>query len=227
MELTKEGLVRLRRKLFLKYLLDRMLAVALLLLASPIFLAVACFIKVDGLLNRENAGPVFYTEPRLSEGRRFNIIKFRTAPMWKVDWIKEEPESRSMAQTAETTRAGGLVLKWYLDELAQMINIVRGQMSFVGPRPHIASLDRKERDLGFGIRHAVKAGLLGLAVLHKRDPSFRKMFHEMTSQEPQIRLLELDRAYVQTCIEKSALGLLLFDWLLIARGLLVVLRGTR
>lgn len=223
--LPYETLAALRLRLRLKHALDRLGAALLVVLASPLLLAIAAIVYFDGLLHPQSRGPVFYTEPRISGGRPFRIIKFRTAPMACVGWIREKPDERSIAGCTETTLAGGLLLRWYLDELPQLLNVLRGEMSLVGPRPHIASLDRREVELGFRIKHAVRGGLVGMSQSYKRHPQYRHLFERMKDQQAQRAVLELDALYVTRCLEKSALRILFMDASIVARCLLVVICG--
>ena len=218
----------LESKLRLKYALDRLFALILLILTAPVFLFLALLIKLDGWLNPHNKGRVFYTEPRISAGRRFRIIKFRTVPASRLDWIKKKPESRSITGSDEVTVAGKLILKWYLDELPQLINILKGEMSFVGPRPHIADMYRDELDQGLLYRKYIKAGLLGVPQACKRHTKYIAIFERMArTQKSNIKVLNtLDGIYVRKCLQSSSLKILWFDFTLIVRGLIVVFRGS-
>ncbi len=110
----------------LKRIIDVMLAVLFLTVTSPILILTALAIKLD------SRGPVFFRQERLGQkGRTFKILKFRTmvenaercGPLWTTD---NDPR---------VTRVGRFVRKLRLDELPQLINILKGQMSFIGPRP--------------------------------------------------------------------------------------------
>lgn len=109
-----------------KRLLDLVIAAAGLALTWPLFLCLALAIKLD------SQGPVFYLQERLGkEGKPFRIIKFRS--------MIEEAESLGACWAAEQdpriTRVGRFLRRWRLDELPQLINVLKGEMSFVGPRP--------------------------------------------------------------------------------------------
>lgn len=117
-----------KRKFYcrVKRILDLLLAVVGLIISAPLFLILAAAIKLD------SRGPVFYLQDRLGkDGRPFGIIKFRTmineaeflGPCWASD---EDPR---------VTRVGNFLRKWRLDELPQLINVMKGEMSFIGPRP--------------------------------------------------------------------------------------------
>jgi exopolysaccharide biosynthesis polyprenyl glycosylphosphotransferase len=137
----------------LKRLIDLALAGLVLLVSSPLMLVVALLIKLD------SKGPVFFRQERLGQkGRPFNIIKFRTmfqgaendGPVWT------DPDDPRI------TRAGKLLRKLRLDELPQLLNILRGEMSFIGPRP-LAHTTYMDQILFYDYRTLVKPGITGWA----------------------------------------------------------------
>ncbi|MEX0737552.1 MAG: sugar transferase, partial [Bacteroidota bacterium] len=136
---------------------DLIVASFILLLSSPLFLLLAILIKLD------SRGRVFYRQERVGlDGKPFPIIKFRTmredaeqgtGPVWTR---KEDPR---------TTRIGPFLRRFSLDELPQLLNVVRGEMSLVGPRPereHFVQQFRKEVPQYLD-RHRVKTGMTGWA----------------------------------------------------------------
>ena len=149
--------------LFLKRSVDAVLAALALALASPLLAVIALVIKL------ESAGPVLYQAQRVGlKGRRFPCYKFRTMSM-DADRLKEHLRARNqrrgpffkIADDPRITRAGRFLRRYSLDELPQLWNVVRGEMSLVGPRPH--PLDDFERyDLGDLQRLGVPPGLTGL-----------------------------------------------------------------
>ena len=108
-------------------------------------------------------GPILYTQERLSkDGQRFRIIKFRTMVQ---DAEKETGPVWAVRNDPRITRTGRLLRPIHLDELPQVINVLRGEMSLVGPRPERPELtERFERDVpGFKERLTVLPGITGLA----------------------------------------------------------------
>jgi lipopolysaccharide/colanic/teichoic acid biosynthesis glycosyltransferase len=112
-------------------------AVALLLLGLPM-LAIAIWVKLD-----DPAGPVFFRQPRTGlGGRRFSLLKYRTM-VANAEELKEQLREQSevpwpdfrMANDPRVTRSGRFLRKTSLDELPQFINVLKGDMSLVGPRP--------------------------------------------------------------------------------------------
>lgn len=128
---------------------------------SPVFLLIAIFIRLD------SKGPILFKQLRVGKDRvEFNIYKFRTM---KVDtpsniptWLLEDPNSR-------ITRVGKFLRRTSLDELPQLFNIIKGEMSIIGPRPVI----RNEYDLFIerdrnGV-YNINPGLSGWAQINGRD----------------------------------------------------------
>jgi exopolysaccharide biosynthesis polyprenyl glycosylphosphotransferase len=162
--------------LFLKRTVDAVSAGVALALAAPLLTIIALVVKL------ESPGPVLYQAQRVGlKGRRFRCYKFRTMNA-EADKLKEDLRASNerhgpffkMADDPRITRAGRFLRRYSLDELPQLWNVVRGEMSLVGPRPH--PLDDFERyDLGDLQRLDVPPGLTGLwQVTARRDPSFER-----------------------------------------------------
>ena len=138
---------------------DLVLSALLLLLLSPLLALIALLIR------REDGGPVLFRQERLTvHGRRFTILKFRTM-------TPQAQEGRSAAaRDSRVTRVGAFLRRYRLDELPQLVNILRGDMSLVGPRPEMLSnVDRYKRLLpAFVSRERVRAGLTGYAQIEGR-----------------------------------------------------------
>jgi exopolysaccharide biosynthesis polyprenyl glycosylphosphotransferase len=140
----------------LKRLVDLVLAAAGLLITLPLFALIALLIKLD------RAGPVFFRQERLGQDAKpFQILKFRTM-------VRDaEPSGPRWADEADprVTRVGRLLRKLRLDELPQLVNIIKGDMSFIGPRPEREAFikELKEKVPYYGYRFLVKPGLTGWA----------------------------------------------------------------
>jgi len=161
---------------FLKRTVDAVSAAVALVLSTPLLTIIALVIKL------ESPGPVLYQAQRVGiKGRRFRCYKFRTMSV-DADKLKERLRAHNerqgpffkMIDDPRITRAGRFLRRYSLDELPQLWNVVRGEMSLVGPRPH--PLDDFERyDLGDLQRLDVPPGLTGLwQVTARRDPSFER-----------------------------------------------------
>jgi exopolysaccharide biosynthesis polyprenyl glycosylphosphotransferase len=162
--------------LFLKRSVDAVIAAAALTFTAPLLMIIAATIKL------ESPGPILYQAQRAGlKGRRFRCYKFRTMSV-DADKLKEHLRVHNqrqgpffkMVDDPRITRAGRFLRRYSLDELPQLWNVVRGEMSLVGPRPH--PLDDFERyDLGDLQRLDVPPGLTGLwQVTARRDPSFER-----------------------------------------------------
>jgi sugar transferase (PEP-CTERM system associated) len=142
-----------------KRLFDVLAASALLLLAWPVMVLVALLVRL------ESSGPILYQQTRIGEGGRpFELIKFRS--------MRTDAEGDGVARWAQrgddrTTRVGKFIRLTRLDELPQLFNILRGEMSIVGPRPERPQfVDMLSREIRYyAVRHCVKPGLTGWAQL--------------------------------------------------------------
>jgi lipopolysaccharide/colanic/teichoic acid biosynthesis glycosyltransferase len=149
---------------------DVALSAGLLVALAPVLGAIAVAMKADGLLFSEDRGPLLRTEIRITEGRRFEIYKFRfirQAVLDEEDEIRRRDRQKSLEADALCTRSGRILKKWYLDELPQLFNILKGDMTFVGPRPF--PVDDYKSDLAQGDtrKKVIRAGLSGLTQAHK------------------------------------------------------------
>ena len=135
-------------------------AFAGLIVLSPLLLLVAALIKL------ESSGPVLFRQQRYgAEGRPFWIYKFRSMT---TDACAAKDVVQATANDARVTRLGRILRKSSIDELPQLINVLRGEMSLVGPRPHAAPHNEHYRGLirGYMMRHKARPGLTGWAQIH-------------------------------------------------------------
>lgn len=145
-----------------KELRERTAGAVLLALVSPLFAACALAIKLEGLVSRRARGPVLFAEDRISSGRVIQLLKFRTLTAEALAGLPEGPTHiKHLESGATLTRTGRVLKQWYLDELPQLINIVRGDMALIGTRPW--PLDIYEEELARGItrKRDMPAGLIG------------------------------------------------------------------
>ncbi len=139
-----------------------------LLLVSPVFFIAGIIIKIT------SRGPVFYTQERVGKnGHLFNIIKFRTMC---VNAESQDGPVWAKMNDKRITTFGRFLRKTHIDELPQLINVIRGEMSIIGPRPERPFFVRKFKDNipGYSKRLSVKPGIAGLAqCCHKYDETIR------------------------------------------------------
>lgn len=146
-----------------KRIFDLVFATAGLIVLAPVFAAIALWIKLD------SPGPVFFRQVRVGQhGRHFRIHKFRTMAH---DPSPGQPSALTIGADPRITRSGRFLRKHKLDELAQLIDVVQGKMSLVGPRPevpkYVAHYPNALRELVL----SVKPGITDEASLRFRDES--------------------------------------------------------
>jgi len=177
-----DGFQRNRLTVVVKGVMDRVLSLLGLLLFLPIGLLIALLIRL------ESPGPVFYSQERVGlNGRPFNILKFRSMV---ADAEKGLTPQWASQNDPRITRIGAFLRKTRLDEVPQLINILKGEMSFVGPRPErpffVAEL---EKVIPFySLRHVTKPGLSGWAQIRYRYGA---------TVEDAARKLEYDLYYIK------------------------------
>lgn len=150
----------LSSQLCLKNLLDRIFAAVGLLLFSPLLVLIMLAIKLD------TPGPIFFLQERIGKnGRPFRIIKFRTmirnATQFGKGIFIEPGDSR-------ITRLGKILRRFSIDEIPQLINVLRGEMSLIGPRPTLAYQVQQYNNFQKK-RLAFKPGITGLAQVRGRN----------------------------------------------------------
>lgn len=143
----------------IKRIMDIVLSSFGLIIASPFMLVCAIAIKLD------DGGPIFYKQNRITEnGRIFNILKFRSM---RTD-AEKDGAKKAVNDDDRITRVGRIIRACRMDELPQLINILKGDMSMVGPRPERIEnvYEYTSAYPEFALRHRVKAGLTGFAQLY-------------------------------------------------------------
>ena len=144
----------------LKRLFDFTASLAGLILLSPLLVATMLAIRL------ESPGPVFFLQERVGlEGRRFNIIKFRTM---RQSAPAEGPQI-TIGQDPRITSIGYTLRKFKLDELPQLINVLRGEMSLVGPRPEVPTYMAHYTPAQRAIILSVRPGITDFAAIEFSD----------------------------------------------------------
>ena len=183
----------------LKRAVDMLVAAACLILFAPLFPLIALAIKIT------SAGPILYRQQRMGlDGRAFNILKFRSMV---IDAEKETGPVWANERDARCTPIGAFLRKLSLDEIPQFWNILRGDMSLVGPRPERPYFvdEFRHRIPHYMLRHRVRAGLTGWAQVHGWRGS--------TSLEKRI---EYDLYYIENWSLSLDLKIL---WMTVANGM--------
>jgi sugar transferase (PEP-CTERM system associated) len=182
---------------------DIVAAAALLVVTAPVMLATAIAIYL------ESGGPIIFRQERVGlGGRPFMVLKFRS--MYR-DAEKDGVPQWACASDPRVTRVGRILRRCRVDELPQIINILRGQMSFVGPRPERPFFVSKltQRIPFYGVRHSVKPGLTGWAQVSYKYGA---------TDEDAVKKLQFDLYYVKN-------HTLALDLLVLALTVKVVLKG--
>ena len=179
-------LIKKRFSLMLKRFFDIIMSLLLLIVLSPVFLILAIWIKAD------SKGTVFYRQERITQyGKTFRIFKFRTM-------VSNADKIGTLVTTqndSRITRVGEKIRKCRLDEIPQLINILKGDMSFVGTRPEVqkyvdAYTDEMKATL------LLPAGVTSLASLKYRDED------EIISQETD-KGKTVDQAYIEDVLPEK------------------------
>jgi polysaccharide biosynthesis protein PslA len=196
--------------LWMKRMEDVVLATMGLAAVSPLLLVVALMIRL------ESKGPIFFRQVRTGfNGRTFKLWKFRSMYADKTDQHAERQTSRD---DPRVTRVGRIIRRLSIDELPQLINVLEGTMSLVGPRPHALATNAGGKRLEelvdcYAVRHSVKPGMTGWAQIHG-------LRGELDSVEKLRKRVQYDIDY----IDRWTIWL---DIEIIARTVLLVLRDSR
>ena len=145
----------------IKRIIDFILSLLGLIILSPLFLVIAIWIKVD------SPGPIFFKQKRVGQNKElFEIYKFRTM---RSDTPKDMPTHLLGDPAAFITNSGAFLRKTSLDELPQLINIIKGEMAVIGPRPALWNQDDLVAERDKYKANDILPGLTGWAQVNGRD----------------------------------------------------------
>jgi Undecaprenyl-phosphate glucose phosphotransferase len=187
---------------------DLVVGLLLLVLLSPVLLAVAAAIKLD------SRGPVLFRQKRYGFNNRIvDVLKFRSLKHEHSDPLARRPVTRD---DDRVTRVGRFIRRTSLDELPQLVNVVRGDLSLVGPRPHAVGAHTQERLFeslvdGYFARHRVKPGVTGWAQIN----GWRG---EIDAPEKILKRVEYDLQYIENWS-------IMFDLWILLRTPFALLKG--
>lgn len=200
-----------------KRLFDIAASLASLIILSPILLAAVIVMVLEGLFVRTSRGPIFYTETRISRACPFTLRKFRIFKRSAYESIRARGEvvhTKPLERNPENlTRAGAIIKKFYLDEAPQLLSVLAGDMSMVGPRPWNPVDYQEEIERGIYRKKIMQAGLTGPVQIHKRDAGAYGGEHK------------LDDDYITFVKNKNGLRVVLRDAAILWKSLLIMLRG--
>ncbi len=187
----------------------------LLIITAPLFVLFLTAILIEHILRGQFFAPLYYKEKRVSAGKPFNFIKFNIFKPEVIKKMKKQDifiDSKKLEHNGKSlTLVGRLLQKIYLDELPQLINILKGDMSVVGPRP--VNLRVYERDLERGIttRSFIKTGLTGSYQSRKGMPG--------------VDAVKLEMDYIDFCRHNPSWKILLLDIKIIMRTIIIIFRA--
>jgi lipopolysaccharide/colanic/teichoic acid biosynthesis glycosyltransferase len=188
-------------------------AAVLLALLSPVLGVVLVAMAANMLVTSRDRGPFLYRELRVSRGRTFELLKLRTLTKDGLAEMRRTGGHARLyeADPANLTWAGRRILKpWYLDEVPQFVNVLRGDISLVGPRPWPPPMVKRQVAEGHSYRQQVVAGLTGPAQVTKGSDR---------------RFEDLDLEYVERSRRLGGWGLVRYDLGILLRTVRVISRG--
>lgn len=199
----------------IKRLFDIFFSFLLFILTLPLFVIILAAIFIEHILRGDFLAPLFYCEKRISQGKKFNLIKFN---IFNPSVIKEMRKKGEFIATKELEKkktklitVGYALKQTYLDELPQLLNILNGDISFVGPRPVNLKVYENLLKRGVNNKTIIKAGLTG-------NYQSQKGLTKKTD-------VELDREYINFCLNNPVWRIMIFDLKILARTLGVLLRA--
>lgn len=186
--------------------LKRALDLVIIFLASPILVSISIITAI--LIKLDSKGSVFFTQERVGQkGKPFTMYKFRSMT------VDSEKNGSKFAKEDDhrVTKIGKFIRKYRIDEIPQFFNVLKGEMSVIGPRPEQATFVElfNEEIYQYDLRHSVKPGITGLAQVHQGYASTRKG-------------TEMKLSYDLFYIENYSLGL---DLLIIWRTIKTICTG--
>lgn len=199
----------------LKIIFDKIFAIYVILVTTPLLLIVFLASKIEGWLDRTTKGPFLYFYWSVSGGKKIKKWKIRQT---KLEFVDKELAKKNLWEAYQSewnadafTKVGKFVKNYYLDEIPQFWSVLRGNMTIVGPRPLALSHYARDLEQGNVTRRLVRGGILGFGHVRKGTEEFGDPGFEFE--------------YADFLLKKSAVKVLWLDLWIIFMGIKVMLRG--
>lgn len=197
-----------------KRIFDLIVSIALLTILSPVIIVFLILIFLEHIGRGYPFAPLLYSEIRWSAGKPFTLYKFNIFKHDMVMSMRARGEfiyTKNLERNGHLINVGKLLRQIYLDELPQLINVLKGDMSIVGPRPINTAVRTKLMKEGFSAKDKVKAGMTGYY------QAVRKSQKSLGTQE------RLDTYYVEHYLKNPWYKHMLFDLKIIALTIVVLI----
>lgn len=197
-----------------KRVVDVLISSVILIATLPFSFLCLCALKIEHILRGEFSAPLFYSETRFSKGKPFRLHKFNIFKPRVIENDKNNGvfiHTKDYEKNGDVTAVGWVLKQIYMDELPQMLNILSGEMSLVGPRPVNHEVFEKLMANGFDAKAKVKAGITGHFQSHK---NVRRLKAD-----------ELDQEYVEYLTKNPWYKVFFFDFKIMIRTVLLILKA--
>ena len=199
---------------YIKRLFDIVFALVLLLITSPLFVIILLALFIEHAIKGQYFSSLFYIEKRVTAGKEFDFYKFNVYDPRILAEKRQNGErfySKLLEWENDFTRIGHIIQHVYLDELPQIFNILKGDISVVGPRPVSTIVYERNMERGMTTKAEIRAGFTGPYQSHKGEPGMNQD--------------RLDREYIEFCRNNPAWRIVLKDIGIILRTLKIVGRA--